>query len=84
MEIALKDRLRYSPIICFETFPLPWSPGEEPGRDERLHAVAHAALDRAVWTAYGWEEDPAATTDEEILSRLLALNQERAAIQERT
>jgi hypothetical protein len=41
-------------------------------------ANAHAALDRAVWTAYGWPEDPAATDDEMILSRLLALNLERA------
>jgi hypothetical protein len=32
-----------------------------------------------VWTAYGWTDDPAKTTDEEILKRLLALNQERAA-----
>ena len=39
---------------------------------------AHAALDRAVWAAYGWPEDPAATEDETILSRLLALNLERA------
>lgn len=37
-----------------------------------------AALDRAVWTAYGWPDDPAETTDEQILERLLALNQERA------
>ncbi|MEZ4625802.1 MAG: hypothetical protein R2843_13630 [Thermomicrobiales bacterium] len=28
---------------CFETFPLPWSPGKEAWRDERLHAIAHAA-----------------------------------------
>jgi len=42
-------------------------------------ANAHAALDRAVWAAYGWEDDPAMTTDEQILERLLALNLERAA-----
>ena len=42
-------------------------------------ANAHAALDRAVWTAYGWEDDPVVTTDEQILERLLALNLERAA-----
>lgn len=41
--------------------------------------AAHAALDRAVWAAYGWEDEPAATTDEEILGRLLALNGERVA-----
>src|SRR5208337_660662 len=37
---------------------------------------AHARLDKAVFAAYGW---PAALTGEEILSRLLKLNQERAA-----
>jgi hypothetical protein len=26
--------------------------------------TAHAALDRAVWAAYGWPDDPAETTDE--------------------
>jgi hypothetical protein len=37
-------------------------------------------LDRAVWATYGWDDlDPAETTDEEILGRLLALNQERSA-----
>jgi type II restriction/modification system DNA methylase subunit YeeA len=41
-------------------------------------ANAHAALDRAVWAAYGWPEDPAATDDETILERLLTLNRERA------
>jgi type II restriction/modification system DNA methylase subunit YeeA len=113
---------RYTPTTCFETFPLPWTPGQEPWRDGRLHAIAqaaqalddaraawlnppdateevlkkrtltnlynerptwlanlHAALDRAVWTAYGWTDlDPTATTDEEILTCLLALNQARA------
>lgn len=38
-------------------------------------ANAHAALDRAVFVAYGWEAEVA---DEEILRRLLALNLERA------
>lgn len=37
-------------------------------------------LDRAVWTAYGWpeDEDPATVDEDTILSRLLALNGERA------
>ncbi len=42
-------------------------------------ANAHAVLDRAVWTAYGWTDDPAETTEDQILERLLALNLERAA-----
>jgi hypothetical protein len=40
---------------------------------------AHKALDAAVAAAYGWGDYTAATTDEEILKRLLALNLERAA-----
>ncbi|BAU90942.1 N6 adenine-specific DNA methyltransferase protein, N12 class [Methylorubrum populi] len=37
---------------------------------------AHRALDAAVAAAYGW---PADLSDDEILARLFALNQERAA-----
>ena len=109
---------RYTPTTCFETFPLPWPPGEEPEGDPRVEAIAeaarilderrrnwldpegaseaelkkrtltnlynarptwlanaHAALDRAVFAAYGWPED---ISDEEILKNLLALNLERA------
>ena len=43
-------------------------------------AHLHAALDRAVWAAYGWDDpDPAAVEDDAILARLLALNLERAS-----
>jgi hypothetical protein len=41
-------------------------------------AHLHAALDRAVWAAYGWDDNPAETTDEQILERVLAVNGERA------
>jgi type II restriction/modification system DNA methylase subunit YeeA len=43
-------------------------------------AHAHARLDRAVWAAYGWDDDPdpATTPEDAILSRLLALNLDRA------
>lgn len=41
---------------------------------------AHAKLDAAVAAAYGW---PADLSDEAILGRLLALNQERAAAEEK-
>ncbi|MGE3961604.1 MAG: class I SAM-dependent DNA methyltransferase [Dehalococcoidia bacterium] len=44
----------------------------------------HAALDRAVFAAYGWSEDPSTLEDETILARLLALNLERAAGQSST
>lgn len=42
-------------------------------------ANLHARLDRAVWDAYGWDDDDPETVDEEtILTRLLKLNGERA------
>jgi type II restriction/modification system DNA methylase subunit YeeA len=113
---------RYTPTTCFETFPLPWPPGQEPTADPRVQAIAaaakdlddkrrawldppgatpadlkkrtltnlynarpawlaqaHARLDQAVWAAYGWEDDdPSAVAEDAILSRLLALNEERS------
>jgi type II restriction/modification system DNA methylase subunit YeeA len=46
-------------------------------------ANAHRTLDRAVFAAYGWpyEVDGKPLSDQEILSRLLTLNHERAAAQ---
>ena len=43
MGTSLEDRPRYTPTTCFETFPLPWPPGEEPDGDARIAAVADAA-----------------------------------------
>ena len=40
-------------------------------------AEAHAAIDAAVARAYGWQDYFPSMTDEEVLRRLLALNQER-------
>ncbi len=37
-------------------------------------ADAHADLDQAVFACYGWEEDPDALPEQEMLERLLALN----------
>jgi hypothetical protein len=34
---------RYTPTTCFETFPFPWPPGEEPHDDPRVQAIAAAA-----------------------------------------
>ena len=42
-------------------------------------AECHAALDRAVFDAYGWSEVPSELADDAILERLLALNLEREA-----
>jgi hypothetical protein len=50
-------------------------PGANPLKD------AHAALDTAVAAAYGWPLD---LSDEQILERLLTLNLERAAEEEKT
>ncbi len=128
------ERPTYNNTTCFETFPFPWPPGQEPSKtcevletsqvyaDEvsQEHAIAEAArelvqlrdawlnppdisdvelkkrtltnlynarptwldnahrkLDAAVFAAYGWPSD---LSDDEILSRLLALNLERAAV----
>lgn len=44
-----------------------------------VRSEAHARLDRSVWAAYGWDDpDPAHVDDETILTRLRALNEERA------
>jgi hypothetical protein len=43
-------------------------------------AQAHATLDAAVAAAYGWADWSAATSDEEIPRRPLALNRERATV----
>ena len=40
--------------------------------------TAHRRLDEAVFNAYGWPPD---LSDDEVLARLLALNQERAGAQ---
>ena len=41
--MGVGNDLRYTPTTCFETFPLPWPPGEEPDGDARIAAVADAA-----------------------------------------
>ena len=34
---------RYTPTTCFETFPFPWPPGDEPVTDPRVIAISDAA-----------------------------------------
>lgn len=43
----LEDRPRYTPTTCFETFPLPWSPGDEPGVGDALRPLHDAIGDAA-------------------------------------
>jgi type II restriction/modification system DNA methylase subunit YeeA len=111
----------YNNTTCFETFPFPWAPRQEPTDDPKVQAIAEAArelaemrnnylnpvgasaeelkkhtltnlynqrpawldnvhkkLDKAVFAAYGWPEN---LSDEEILERLLELNQVRYALE---
>jgi hypothetical protein len=42
MGTSLEDRPRYTPTSCFETFPLPWPPGEEPLDDPQVEEIAEA------------------------------------------
>jgi hypothetical protein len=46
---------RYTPTTCFETFALPWPPGQEPGNDSRYVTIAEAARElvgkRDIWLA---------------------------------
>jgi len=37
------ERETYNPTTCFETFPLPFTPGTEPWDDPRVQAIADAA-----------------------------------------
>ncbi len=39
----LETRPRYTPTTCFETYPLPWPPGEEPEDDPAYRRIAEAA-----------------------------------------
>ncbi len=39
----LESRPRYTPTSCFQTFPLPWPPGEEPADSLLAHGIAEAA-----------------------------------------
>ena len=32
-----------TPTTCFETFPFPWPPGQEPADDPRVQAISQAA-----------------------------------------
>src|SRR4051794_11424165 len=60
--------------LMFDRFPILRNGDDRPAKN----ANQHAALDRAVWAAYGWDDDTCATSDEENLARLLTVNGERA------
>lgn len=48
---SLEDRPRYTPTTSFETFPFPWSPGQEPSEEEdaRVAAIARWARALVAW-----------------------------------
>jgi len=39
----LEDRPRYTPTTCFETFTMPWPPGDEPANDDVHRRISDAA-----------------------------------------
>ncbi len=45
MGTALEDRPRYTPSSTFETFPFPWTVGQEPTDDALMQAIARAACE---------------------------------------
>lgn len=53
---------RYTPTTSFETFPLPWPPGQEPATDPRHKAIAYAAAElaekRASWLSGTGDKEP--------------------------
>ncbi len=54
---------RYTPTTCFETFPFPWPPGEEPAGAPRVEAVAQAARE-LVEKRQAWLNPPGASEKE--------------------
>ena len=60
---------RYTPTTCFETFPFPWPPGQEPADDPRVEAIAQAARE-LVQLRDAWLNPPGAS-DAELKKRTL-------------
>ena len=59
----------YTPSTCFETFPFPWPPGQEPADDPRVEAIAQAARE-LVQLRDAWLNPPDAS-DAELKKRTL-------------
>ena len=60
---------RYTPTTCFETFPFPWPPGQEPADDPRVEAIAQAARE-LVQLRDAWLNPPGAS-DADLKKRTL-------------
>ena len=50
----------YNNTTCFETYPFPWPPGQEPADDPRVEAIAQAARE-LVQLRDAWLNPPAAS-----------------------
>jgi len=61
---------RYTPTTCFETFPFPWLPGEEPIDDPRVQAIA-APAKKLVDKRDRWL-NPEGATEAELKKRTLS------------
>ncbi len=62
MGTSLEDRPRYTPSTCFETFPLPYPPGEEPTGSPPVGGIADAAR-RLVELREGYLDPEGASTE---------------------
>ena len=69
MGTSLEDRPRYTPTTCFETFPFPWPPGQEPAADPRVQSIAQVARE-LVRLRDAWINPPDAS-DVELKKRTL-------------
>lgn len=67
--IGVGNDLRYTPTTCFETFPLPWHPGEEP-KDEPVVREVSAAAKRLDELRRNWLA-PEGATEAELKKRTL-------------
>jgi type II restriction/modification system DNA methylase subunit YeeA len=78
MGTQLEDRPRYTPSSTFETFPLPWPPGQEPKRNPRFEAIAAAARE-LVRLRDNWLNPPHASDGELKMRTLTNLYNQRPA-----
>ncbi|MFT3893323.1 MAG: hypothetical protein QM730_16980 [Anaerolineales bacterium] len=64
-------RPTYTPSTCFETFPFPWAPGQEPVEDARVQAIAQAAKElveqRERWLKADLTPNPSPTGEGSLL-----------------
>ena len=66
---AGSGRPTYNNTTCFETFPFPWPPGQEPAGDPRVEAIAEAA--RALVAQRDAWLHPAGASEAELKKRTL-------------